>query len=200
MVTIRNATAADAPAIARILSEAFRDDPAWSMSLPREETRAAKLSAYYLRRVRRHPDWVDVAIDDGRPVGAVLWEPPAGSVTLAAARRAVTGAAWWALGRLPTGRGARHALRIEAYRPAAPHWYLRDIGTGPDARGKGVGSALLNHRLGLIDRSSTPLTFLESTTPGSRRLYERFGFEAVGTVPTRPGCSSTVMVRPDPRR
>lgn len=198
MVTIRSATRADAPAIARILREAFSEDPAWSISLPNDETRADRLNAYYLRRVRRHPEWVDVAMDessDGRVVGAVLWEPPAGPGGLAAARRAITGAARWALGRLPIGRGARHTHLIEAYRPAEPHWYIRDIGTGPDARGKGVGSALLEHRLGLVDQTATPLAFLESTTPASRRLYERFGFEEVGSVPTQPGNASTAMVR-----
>ena len=38
MVTVRTATRADAPAIARILSEAFRDDPAWSVTLPEDQT------------------------------------------------------------------------------------------------------------------------------------------------------------------
>lgn len=195
MVTVRTATRADAPAIAGILSEAFRDDPAWSITLPEDETRPAKLTAYYLRRVRRHPQWVDVAMDDGRLVGAVLWEPPADPGALATTRRAVSGAAQWALGRLPLGRGARHTLQIEAHRPTAPHWYIRDIGTGPRARGKGVGSALLEHRLRVVDHSATPLSFLEATTPASRRLYERFGFEAVGSVPTLPGQSSTAMIR-----
>ncbi|KAA0919238.1 GNAT family N-acetyltransferase [Dietzia sp. ANT_WB102] len=195
MLTIRSATSADAPAIAGILSEAFRDDPAWSVSLTRQENKVATLAAHYGRRVRRHPEWVDVAVDDGRIVGAILWEPPASPGVLDTARRAVTAAARQVLGRLPGGHGIRHTQQIEAYRPDEPHWYLRDIGTGPDARGKGVGSALLEHRLRIVDRSPTPLTFLESTTPGSRRLYERFGFEAVGSVPTLPGEASTAMIR-----
>ena len=195
MVTVRTATRADAPAIARILTEAFRDDPAWSVTLPNDETRAAKLTAYYLRRVRRHPQWIDVAMDDGRLVGAIMWAPPADTGALATAARGISGAARWTLGRLPLGRGARHTHQIEAYRPTTPHWYIRDIGTGPEARGKGVGSALLEHRLRVVDQSQTPLAFLESTTPASRRLYERFGFEAVGSVPTLPGQSSTAMVR-----
>lgn len=195
MMTIRSAARADAPAIASILTEAFRDDPAWSVSLPKDETRAAKLTAYYLRRARRHPEWADVAVDDGRLVGALLWKPPADPGAVATTRRAISGAVRWVLGRLPLGRGARHNHQIASYRPTEPHWYIRDIGTGPDARGKGVGSALLEHRLALIDQSATTLAFLESTTPGSRRLYERFGFEAVGSVPTLPGNASTVMVR-----
>lgn len=195
MVTIRPASRADAPAIARIFSEAFRGDPAWSVTLPDDKSRAAKLTTYYLRRVRRHPEWVDVAMDGGRLVGAVLWEPPADPGALATAKRGISGAARWTLGRLPLGRGARHTHQIEAYRPTAPHWYIRDIGTGPQARGKGVGSALLEHRLRVVDRSATPLAFLESTTPASRRLYERFGFEAVGSVPTLGDQASTAMIR-----
>ena len=195
MVTIRSASRADAPAIARIFSEAFRDDPAWSVTLPRDETRAARLTAYYLRRARRHPHWVDVAMDNGRLVGAVFWKPPADPGAVATARRAMSGAARWTLGRLPLGRGARHTHQIEAYRPTGPHWYISDIGTAPEARGKGVGSALLEHRLRVVDHSTTPLAFLESTTPASRRLYERFGFEAVGSVPTLADRSSTAMVR-----
>ena len=195
MVTVRTATRADAPAVARLLSEAFRDDPAWSITLPEDETRLAKLAAYYRRRVRRRPGWVDVAVDDDEVVGALLWEPPADSGALATARRAITGGTRWVLGRLPIGRGARHTLQIEAYRPPAPHWYLRDIGAGPEARGRGVGTALLEHRLAIVDRSPTPLAFLEATTPGSRRLYERFGFETIGSVATLGEASSTAMLR-----
>ncbi|WP_235026828.1 GNAT family N-acetyltransferase [Dietzia lutea] len=195
MVTVRTATRADAPAVARILSEAFLDDPAWSITLPEDDTRLAKLAAYYRRRVRRRPGWVDVAVDDGEVVGALLWEPPADSGALATVRRAIAGGTRWVLGRLPIGRGARHTLQIEAYRPTAPHWYLRDIGAGPEARGKGVGTALLEHRLTIVDRSPTQLAFLESTTPGSRRLYERFGFEAIGSVATLGNQSSTAMLR-----
>jgi ribosomal protein S18 acetylase RimI-like enzyme len=84
---------------------------------------------------------------------------------------------------------------VDSHRPPEPHWYLHDIGAGPEARGRGVGSALLEHRLGLVDQSGTALMFLEATTPGSRRLYERFGFEAVGSVPTQPGQASTAMIR-----
>lgn len=195
MVTIRSATAADAPAIGQILGDAFRGDPTWAQFLPDPATRSAKLATYYERRVRRHPERADVAMNGDRPVGALLWAPPGHIGAWPAARRSFRRAAQRVLSRLPGGREARHTLAVETYRPTSPHWYLRDIGAGPDARGEGVGSALLEHRLGVIDRSAPAPVFLESTTPASRRLYERFGFEAVGSIATEPGHASTAMIR-----
>ena len=195
MITIRTATADDAPALGRMLGEAFRDDPAWEEFFPDPATRAERLTAHYRRSVRRHPERVDVATDDGRVVGALLWEPPEAAGAGAAIRRVLTQAIQSARSRLPGGRGIRHTREVDSHRPPEPHWYLHDIGAGPEARGRGVGSALLGHRLGLVDQSGTALMFLEATTPGSRRLYERFGFEAVGSVPTQPGQASTAMIR-----
>lgn len=195
MITIRTATADDAPALGRLLGEAFRDDPAWAQFYPDPATRAERLTAHYRRSVRRHPERVDVATDDGRVVGALLWEPPEAAGAGAAIRSVLTQAIQSARSRLPGGRGIRHTREVDSHRPPEPHWYLHDIGAGPEARGRGVGSALLEHRLGLVDQSGTALMFLEATTPGSRRLYERFGFEAVGSVPTQPGHASTAMIR-----
>lgn len=195
MITIRTATADDAPALGRLLGEAFRDDPAWAQFYPDPATRAERLTAHYRRSVRRHPERVDVATDDGRVVGALLWEPPEAAGAGAAIRRVLTQAIQSARSRLPGGRGIRHTREVDSHRPPEPHWYLHDIGAGPEARGRGVGTALLEHRLGLVDQSGTALMFLEATTPGSRRLYERFGFEAVGSVPTQPGHASTAMIR-----
>ncbi|WP_299023424.1 GNAT family N-acetyltransferase [uncultured Dietzia sp.] len=195
MITIRTATAHDAPAPGRLLGEGFRDDPAWAQFYPDPATRAERLTAHYRRSVRRHPERVDVATDDGRVVGALLWEPPEAAGAGAAIRRVLTQAIQSARSRLPGGRGIRHTREVDSHRPPEPHWYLHDIGAGPEARGRGVGSALLEHRLGLVDQSGTALMFLEATTPGSRRLYERFGFEAVGSVPTQPGQASTAMIR-----
>lgn len=195
MVTIRPATAADAPAVATLMSEAFRDDPAWSVFFPNSRTRAQKLDAHYRHRVRRQPERVDIAVHEGRVAGAMLWEPPQAGTRLAAILRSVSRAIRTLVSRFPGGRGIAHTLAVEAYRPTEPHWYLHDIAASPKARGKGIGSALLTHRLGLIDASGTTVAALEATTPNSRRLYERFGFEAVGQAPSQPGQASTVMVR-----
>jgi len=69
------------------------------------------------------------------------------------------------------------------YHPTEPHWYLPFIGVDPLRQGEGLGSALLKHALQNCDRDKLP-AYLEATSPGSRRLYERHGFEAIGEIQT----------------
>lgn len=200
MVTIRPAAATDAELVGRLMADAFRDDPAWSVYLPNSATRHRKLESHYHRRVQRHPELGDVAIDDGKVVGALLWAPPRKETRATAIFSAVARFVQGIASRLPGGRGTAHTLAVDAHRPTEPHWYFHEIAASPQARGKGVGTALLIHRLAIIDGAGgtdagTSLAALEATTPGSRRLYERFGFEAVAQVPSQPGQASTVMIR-----
>jgi ribosomal protein S18 acetylase RimI-like enzyme len=67
------------------------------------------------------------------------------------------------------------------YHPTEPHWYLPFIAVDPMQQGKGLGSALLIHALQISDRDGLP-AYLEATSPNSRRLYERHGFEALGEI------------------
>jgi ribosomal protein S18 acetylase RimI-like enzyme len=67
------------------------------------------------------------------------------------------------------------------YHPREPHWYLPLIGVDPSYQGKGYGAALMRHALSRCDRERTP-AYLESTNPRNITLYERHGFERLGTV------------------
>jgi ribosomal protein S18 acetylase RimI-like enzyme len=67
------------------------------------------------------------------------------------------------------------------YHPTEPHWYLPFIAVDPMQQGRGLGSALLIHALQISDRDGLP-AYLEATSPSSRRLYERHGFEAIGEI------------------
>ena len=67
------------------------------------------------------------------------------------------------------------------YHPTETHWYLPFIAVDPMHQGKGLGSALLIHALQICDRDQLP-AYLEATSPDSRRLYERHGFEALGEI------------------
>lgn len=80
--------------------------------------------------------------------------------------------------------------QMEGHHPAEPCWYLPLIGVDPSCQGRGYGSALLRYALEQCDRDGTP-AYLESSNPRNIPLYERHGFEVVGTI--RAGTSPTVV-------
>jgi ribosomal protein S18 acetylase RimI-like enzyme len=67
------------------------------------------------------------------------------------------------------------------YHPSEPHWYLPLMGVDPSQQGKGFGSALLQHTLIQCDRDRS-LAYLESSNPRNILLYEKHGFELLGTI------------------
>ena len=71
--------------------------------------------------------------------------------------------------------------QMGGYHPAEPHWYLPLIGVDPARQNRGHGSALMAHALAPCDRDGR-LAYLESTNPRNITLYQRHGFEVMGTV------------------
>lgn len=71
--------------------------------------------------------------------------------------------------------------QMGGYHPSEPHWHLPLIGTDPMQQGKGYGSALLRHALAVCDQQQTP-AYLEATSERSVPLYQRHGFEILGTI------------------
>ncbi|MBP0012984.1 MAG: GNAT family N-acetyltransferase [Roseofilum sp. SBFL] len=59
-----------------------------------------------------------------------------------------------------------------------PHWYLGMLGVSPKCQGQGIGGMLLQPVLEELDRTKMPC-YLETTTPGAVRFYQRHGFEVV---------------------
>lgn len=84
------------------------------------------------------------------------------------------------------------------FHPSQPHWYLPMIGVDPAQQGRGYGSALLSYALARCDVEGIP-AYLESTSLQSRRLYERHGFELLGTIQIASAPPLFPMIR-RPRR
>jgi len=168
------------PDAAAVLAEAFLEDPVMrEIRPPRSHVaRTAELSKLFLTLIRTIPPRyraVDVATLGDTVVGAAFWESPkphpGGTISFVRQIPALLGV----LGARGAVRAAQHLQHLQSARPAAPHWYLAEIGVSASARGTGVGGALLTHALERVDKARSG-AYLESSTPQNRRLYRRHGF------------------------
>ena len=80
------------------------------------------------------------------------------------------------------------------YHPHEPHWYLPLIGVDPVRQRKGYGSMLLEHALKVCDEDQMP-AYLESSNPENIPLYQRHGFEVLGTIQAGTSPPVTPMLR-----
>ena len=192
---LRAAGPGDLDAVVDLLTGVFLDDPLMSaIAAAAPEPRAAlghlhrvELAAHYLAAdpAARADSRVDLAVDaaSGEPLGVALWDAPSSADVVGPLGPGnelppgldldLLGGAWELC--------LADAAQCEAHRPAEPHWYLYMVAVAPAARGRGIGGRLLGHGLRRVDAEGLP-AHLESTTPGSRRLYERFGFRQVAEL------------------
>ena len=196
VISVRPATATTVRAAAEVLAHAFADDPTIARFVaPGVSNRHRRLVDMFLSEMHTCGfERVDTAVrtDTGEVVGAAVWAGPGHVAPRWVAARWYL--VWVRSLRLSGMRVARtYEKGSEPHRPAGPHWHLLDIGAAPSARGLGVGRALLQHRLAVVDAEGLPAR-LEATTDASRRLYERFGFTLSGRLPEDVG-GAYAMVR-----
>lgn len=60
--------------------------------------------------------------------------------------------------------------------------YIASIATAPEARGQGVGTALLAHAEGCFPEARHMFLCVSSFNARARRLYQRHGYRAVGEL------------------
>jgi GNAT superfamily N-acetyltransferase len=71
--------------------------------------------------------------------------------------------------------------QMAEHHPSGDHWYLPLTGVDPTAQGRRLGSTLLQHALAICDADRLP-AYLEATSPRSRNLYARHGFNDLGVI------------------
>ncbi|GAA3768777.1 GNAT family N-acetyltransferase [Plantactinospora mayteni] len=174
---VRRADDADRQTVSDILTEAFMDDPVACWLFPASGERGRLQSHFYGRLLDRHAAEAYLA---GRGEGASVWlaltqgqapdeerpdapDPDQNSVF------GENGARLWTLGR---ALAERHPL-------GEPHLYLSCMGVVGGRQGAGLGSAMLRHRLEQADTDGLAV-YLEASSPRSRALYLRYGFEDLG--------------------
>jgi GNAT superfamily N-acetyltransferase len=171
---VRVADAGDVAVLARALAAAFSDDPVWSWLLPDDASRRRRLERYFALELRSVVLPRGTAFAAPGDVGAALvlppqqWRlPPAVAVGHGPAYARIFGR------RLP--RATAYLGRMESRHPRGDHHYVAYVGVVPGHQGRGHGRRLLEPTLERCDREGLP-AYLEASSPGNRRLYERLGF------------------------
>jgi ribosomal protein S18 acetylase RimI-like enzyme len=174
--TIKPAATADEAAIIAIITLAFSTDPVarWTWpNLHQYLTHMPPFVSAFGGKAFAHGSAYYV---DGY-AGAALWLPPGvqpDEDTLGSLIQSTVGE--WERGDL-----LAVFEQMGSYHPKEPHWYLPLIGVEALHQGHGYGAALMAHALVPCDREQR-LAYLESTNPRNISLYQRYGFEVLGTI------------------
>ena len=175
--SIRQASAGDALEMARSLALAFYDDPVWRWFMPDDVTRARRLEIMFATFARKlYLRYGDDCYTTDKYAGVALWAPPGHEkMSTADTLRVLPG---WsrAIGWGELLRAQRGVASFDKVHPHEPHYYLPYVGVITEAQGRGLGTALMRPVLEKCDRERVP-AYLEATSAGSRRCYERAGFQ-----------------------
>jgi ribosomal protein S18 acetylase RimI-like enzyme len=170
---------ADVAAAARVIARAFQDDPALSWAAPRADRRARFGPRYFellIRKIYLSKGRVEMT-DDG--TAAAIWAAPDQWRTSMTASLPLLPVMLRTCGRtLPRAMKMLSTMERHHEQQTEPHWYLPFIGTDPDHRGKGHGTALLRSVLDGCDAEGVP-AYLEATSVLNKALYHRHGFEVL---------------------
>ncbi|RXT43541.1 GNAT family N-acetyltransferase [Bosea sp. Tri-44] len=189
-IAVRSASRDEESAVSALITLAFASDPMarWSLRDPQtylavmpELIRAFGAAAY-------DSDSAYVSEDGG---GAAMWLPPGVEPDIETLDRLIKANADPAI--LSDVDAMFDAMA--RYHPEVPHWYLPLIGTDPARQGQGIGGALMCHALARCDREGAA-AYLESSNPRNIPLYQRHGFEILGTIQTGSSPVLTPMLRP----
>ncbi|MGE9697833.1 GNAT family N-acetyltransferase [Streptomyces sp. CH6] len=192
--SVRPITDADVPTAVDTLARAFADYPFTRHVIAADghEERIRRYQELCLTRIGMVHGRVWVA-DEGRAVA--VWAVPGQDPSPAFAELGPL------LGELSGDRAAAYESADAAmapYRPEEPGWFLETVATAPEARGNGLGSAVLIPGIQEAERAGHP-AFLETSSEPNVRFYERLGFKVTADVQLPHNGPRTWCMRKDPR-
>jgi predicted N-acetyltransferase YhbS len=193
-ISIRRAGPDDAAEVAALVARAFAPLKAVSWLLPEPSVRPRVMTADFLILVEHalkygHVDIVDQGAGQGQ--AAAVWFDRTAEVPEPDDydRRLVEACGEW------TDRFRVLDELFEENHPEEPHHHLALLAVEPSHQGRGLGSALLRHRHAMLDRAGTA-AYLEASSPASRDLYARHGYEPRETFALPDGTLFWPMWRP----
>ncbi|WP_054953176.1 GNAT family N-acetyltransferase [Flaviflexus massiliensis] len=189
---IRAATQADLTTIIPELGKTFAADPSLGWILRESDDPQGILEAFY-GAVSEHAlsvGYIDVAEEDGEFLGASVWMPPSETLPLKVLRKSLP--AVKKIGKaVPTL--VKYLYASSKVSLPFPSWHLEIIVVNERARGRGIGSRLLDHG---IERVGADAARLEATSQRSAKLYTSRGFIVLGEVKTPAPTPEIIMWRP----
>jgi ribosomal protein S18 acetylase RimI-like enzyme len=168
---IRAVDRSEHAAVLSTLASAFDTDPLAAWLFPEPSGRTALQTGFY-RSLLDHPGAESHLTGDG--AGAAIW------IHLHAGQRLHDDQTGPPDPDAPTTRLHAVGAALAARHPVdEPHLYLAVMGVAPDRQDRGIGTALLRHRLEQADRDGIA-AYLEASSPRSRDLYRKHGFTDLG--------------------
>jgi len=169
-VLVTRAGRDEAALVGEILADAFGGDPVGSWISPDPE----------------YPRWGwpllvpflllhDEVYMTENGLGAAMWVPPGDNLDIRPGL-SVLWDYWRRFGLRAIVRFFRLMIAMEKHYPKDPHYYLFAIGVRPEAKGRGIGSALLEPVLRECDRRKVA-AYLENSNQRNLPFYRRHGFE-----------------------
>jgi GNAT superfamily N-acetyltransferase len=170
--TIRRATDADIPTVARTASRAFADDPVMRWLIPDDDEYDECWLPLFGNIARRwHATDSLWCTDDAAAIAG--WVPPGRPPVELGPEDGMIAYEHpeWRLARFEALSAA-----MTANTPAEPHWYLNMLATHPDWQRRGLGGALMGTVFEVADDVGVPC-YLETETEANVAYYRHHGFE-----------------------
>jgi ribosomal protein S18 acetylase RimI-like enzyme len=188
----RRATPADVPTLTRLLAGAYDDDPVAIWVCRSSALRPAVLEGLYrarlLQALAHREIWTTAELSS-----VAVWVPPGdGNMALTHERCFLHPRLMSRLPLLALG-----ATTMRRTHPRRPHWYLSLLGTDPRARGRGLGSTVLEPVLEQCDAEGVGV-YLESSKERNISFYARYGFRVTGELRLPYGPRMWTMWREPP--
>ena len=163
---------------ARMLANAFQNDPLFRHALPGEPRGKEPLTALFLHNLKYGAKFGEIYSIHRQ--GLAVWLPP-GNCRITTWRSLRAG--MWLT---PLKVGLKALLRLgrlhsitellhQRYAPD-PHWYLFILGVDPTSQGQGLGGRLLQPVLARADAAHLPC-YLETYNLSTVRFYQKHGFD-----------------------
>lgn len=184
----RKAARAELPQLADLLTDAFMDDPVLQWTLREGRAYPGALRRYFEFALLEQcvpSDLMFVSGDDMRATS--IWLPPSDLGVLATPPREMLRLIPKFLPILGISRLHRAmslAMAMDAHHPHEPHWYLYFLGVPPSSQGQGLGSAMMDTTMPMVDAQRLP-AYLDNSNARNIPLYERYGFRVISEYRAR---------------